>query len=127
MKVHHLGLIVDDITKSINIYCKLNYHQVSDIIHDNQQNNLICFMKYEDQTQLLELIQPIDKTSSIYSFDNGYHHICYEIKKKNFFKDFKKLKIGKIFSSPIIAPAIENKKVVFACLTNGTFVEFLLL
>ena len=39
---------------------------------------------------------------------------------------FKDMKIGKIFTQPIVAPALNNRKVVFACLQNGTFIEFIL-
>ena len=45
---------------------------------------------------------------------------------ENVIDSFKKMKIGKIFTKPIIAPALNYKKVVFACLQNDTFIELIL-
>lgn len=125
-KIHHIGLIVKSIDKSINIYRKLNYIQISEIIYDKIQNIKVCFVQSEDRTQVLELIESLDETSSIYHFKDGYHHICYEVNNQNFLDNFKNLNIGKIFTKPMRATAIKNKQVVFGCLNNGIFVEFLL-
>lgn len=126
MKIHHIGIIVRDISKNIEIYKSLNYSQITKILYDEHQNIKVCFIESEDKTQVIELIEAIDESSSIYNFKEGYHHICYEVSGEKFIDEFRKLKIGKIFTSPILAPALKNSKVVFACLINGTFVEFIL-
>lgn len=126
MKVHHIGLIVKDIGKNINIYEQLGYIRISDITIDNNQNIKVAFIQSGDKTQTLELIESIDETSSIYRFKDGYHHICYETDSgDNFIEGFKKLKIGKIFTKPIQAPAISNRNIAFGCLNNGMFIELL--
>ena len=125
MKVHHTGIIVKDLEKNMTLYTKLGYDQISNIIVDNIQQNKLVFLQNQNQT--IELIEPLNEKSSIYHFKEGYHHICYEIDSPNtFLHDFKQLKIGKIFTKPIPAPAIDNRKVMFACLKNGMFVEFLI-
>jgi catechol 2,3-dioxygenase-like lactoylglutathione lyase family enzyme len=119
-----MGIIVRDLKKNIDIYTNLGYDQVSEIVVDNIQHNRVVFL--QTQYHSIELIEPLNEKSSIYHFKEGYHHICYEIENAtSFLEDFKKLKIGKIFSKPMSAPAINNRNIVFACLTNGTFVEFL--
>ena len=124
MTVHHSGIIVRDLEKNMTLYTKLGYDQVSDIVVDNVQQNKVVFL--QNQKHKIELIEPLNEKSSIYHFKEGYHHICYEIDSPNtFLHDFKQLKIGKIFMRPIQAPVIDNRKIIFACLTNGTFVEFL--
>ena len=124
MIVHHLGIIVKNLEKNITLYIKLGYDQVSDIVVDNVQQNRVVFL--QNQNHKIELIEPLNENSSIYHFKEGYHHICYEVENKDaFFENFKQLKIGKIFTKPMQAPAIDNREIVFACLTNGTFVEFL--
>ena len=126
MKIHHTGLKVKDIEKSLHIYKKLNYTQISEVVFDQNQNIKVCFIESEDKTQILELVESLDEASSIYHFKDGYHHICYEVNGIEFINEFKKLKIGKIFTKPIQAPAINNRNVVFGCLNNGIFIEFLL-
>ena len=124
MKVHHTGIIVKDLEKNITLYSKIGYDPISNTIVDNIQQNRIVFLKNQDQ--IIELIEPLNEKASIYHFKEGYHHICYEIDNPNtFFHDFKQLKIGRIFTKPMKAAAIHNREIVFACLTNGTFVEFL--
>lgn len=127
MKIHHIGIIVKSIVKSKNIYEKLGYEPITNIVFDAVQNNKVLFMKNSDYLQTIELLEPIDETSSIYNFKQGYHHICYEIESDgNFMEEFRKMKIGKIFTQSISAPAIDNREVMFACLNNGMFIEFLI-
>lgn len=123
MIVHHTGIIVKDIEKNISIYTKLGYKQVSDIVIDPIQNNRIVFI---DNQHTVELIEPMGEKSSIYRFKEGLHHICYEVAcLETLIDNFKAMKIGKIFTKPMPAFAMNNRKVLFACLTNGLFVEFL--
>ena len=123
MTVHHTGLIVKNLDKNIDLYKKLGFLPISDIVVDNVQQNKVVFL--QNQKHKIELIEPLNEKSSIYHFKEGYHHICYEIDSNTFLHDFKQLKIGKIFTKPMQAPAIDGREIVFACLTNGTFVEFL--
>jgi lactoylglutathione lyase, YQJC B.subtilis ortholog len=124
MKVHHMGIIVKDLEKNVILYTKLGYDVVSSIVVDNVQQNRVVFL--QNQNHKIELIEPMNEKSSIYHFKEGYHHICYEVDDREaFLYDFKQLKIGKIFTKPMQAPAIDNREIVFACLTDGTFVEFL--
>lgn len=127
MKVHHIGIITQSIEKSQRIYEILGYKILNDIVVDNVQHNRILFMRSCDDSQTIELIQPINEASSVFHFKEGYHHICYEVENQNTFaEDFKKMRIGKIFTKPITAPAIAGRMIVFAYLTSGVFVEFLL-
>ena len=124
--IHHIGIVVKDINKSIELYLKLGYRIDSNIVIDFNQNNRLAFMHNDLNSLMVELIEPMDETSSVYNFNTGYHHVCYEVEKKEaFFSVFKQLKIGKVFTKPVKAPAINNREIVFACLKNGTFVEFL--
>ena len=125
MKVHHIGIKVSQLEKNIELYSKLGCHQVSPITVDDIQNNKIVFLY--NQFQCVELIEPLDEKSSIFHFKDGYHHICYEADEdEDIITAFKEAKIGKIFTKPIVAPALENREVVFACLQNGMFIELIL-
>lgn len=104
----------------------MGYFLNDSIIVDKVQNNRIAIM-HSCFSPNIELIEPIDAGSSVYNFKEGYHHICYESELgEDIIQKFKEMKIGKIFTHPIVAPALDNRKVVFACLQNGIFIEFLL-
>ena len=97
-----------------------------DIINDSIQKNWVVILK-SDFSPRIELIEPIDRASSIVNFNVGYHHICYEAEaREDIVSKFKEMNIGRIFTSPIIAPALDSKKVVFACLRNGTFIDLIM-
>ena len=126
MKLHHIGIIINDISKAITMYSKMGYIIDGNITIDDIQNNRIAFLCC-DFAPLIELIEPINENSSVYNFKEGYHHICYEVdSREDIIQKFKAMKIGKIFTDPILAPALDNRRVVFACLQNKTFVEFIL-
>ena len=125
--IHHTGIIINNIEKNIDIYKRLGYTQISEIIIDEIQHVKIVFLESENKIQIIELIESLGDISSINNFKTGYHHICYDVSDiPDFINNFKTLKIGKIFTKPMVAPAINNRQVVFACLNNGTFLEFIL-
>lgn len=125
MKINHYGIIVSDLHKTILDYLKLGYSFNNQIFIDVIQNNKVAFLSLRDH--VVELIEPLNELSSVRNFKEGYHHICYEGELgEDVIQRFKEMKIGKIFTKPIVAPALENRKVVFACLTNGTFIELII-
>lgn len=126
MKVNHIGVITSDLSKSIRMYSKMGYILTGDIVRDQIQNNYIAFMDAQFSPNI-ELIMPMNENSSVYNFKDGYHHICYEAERnESIIAEFRKMKVGKIFTLPLVAPALANRQVVFAYLQNGTFVELIL-
>lgn len=127
LKIHHTGIIVDNIEKNNLIYEQLGYTKISEVVTDDIQHVKIVFFLSTDKTHTIELIESLGEMSSIHNFKTGYHHICYDVSDiQNFLCFFKTLKIGRIFTKPMTAPAISDRKVVFACLNNGMFIEFII-
>jgi catechol 2,3-dioxygenase-like lactoylglutathione lyase family enzyme len=127
VKIHHTGIIVDSIEKSIAIYNQLGYKQTTEIFLDEIQYVRVVFLISDDLTQTIELIESRGDMSAIHNFKKGLHHICYDTSDvQDYVEYFKALKIGKIFTKPIVAPAINNRFVVFALLNNGIFIELIL-
>ena len=125
MKLHHFGIVVRDLSKSIPIYKKLGYQFNNQIVWDQEQHIKVVFLS--SQGINLELIEPTDQNSTVSNSRTGYHHICYEADPgEDIICSFKEKKLGKIFTKPIVAPALSNRKIVFACLQNGTFVELII-
>ena len=127
MRVHHVGIVTEQIEKSRRIYESLGYKACSDITLDYQQHNKLLFMESSDLSQRIELIESIDDDSTVRNFKPGYHHIGYEVAEpmEVFVKRFHRLRIGKIFSPPIQAPALENRLIRFAFLTTMELIEFI--
>lgn len=127
MRQHHIGIVVESIEDSMLIYEKLGYNVDSEIVLDNIQNNKLLFLKEKSSNQLIELIQPMNENSPVYNQNNrGLHHICYEVENLDeYIISFKRLKIGKIFTDKIDAPAFSNRKIIFACLKDGNIIEVL--
>lgn len=126
MRIHHIGIVCCNIDKTVCLYERMGYALQGGIVNDSYQNNRIAFLN-NGFPPLLELVEPMDYTSTVANCNSGYHHICYEVEDKDDFVEiFRKLKIGKIFTEPFVAPAIKNKRVVFAYLRNKTLVEFIL-
>lgn len=126
MKLNHMGIVVKDIQKSLVIYQNIGYNLISSIIIDNIQNNKLIFLENILTREKIELIEPVNERSTVFNFKGGYHHLCYEVRNiDEFILDFRKNKLGIIFTSKITAPAFDNKNVIFAYLKNNTIVEFL--
>lgn len=127
MREHHIGIVVKKIEESQVIFERLGYNVCSEITVDEYQYNRILFLDNKETLQKIELIEALNENSTVINVKPGIHHICYEVgEQENFREIFRKMNIGKIFAHDITAPALENRYVVFACLKNGVFVEFVL-
>lgn len=129
MKVltHHFGIVVKDIQKALCTYLELGYSQDSIIYDDVIQHNRVVFIVSNEHNYRVELLQAQDEKSTIAHSKEGLHHICYSVEnEKEFFDWFSKARIGKLFTKPVLAPALSNRKVIFGMLNTGTIVEFIL-
>lgn len=123
---HHIGIVVGNIEEDIETYSKLGYVTVSEIYYDEVQKNRIVFLKKDGTKILLELIEPMDSSSTVSSALLGYHHICYEVdNEKEFNVLFKSKGYGRIILHKVRAIALGNRFVSFAMLRNGSIIEYL--
>ncbi len=126
MREHHIGIVVKNVEESQRIFEQMGYKALSEVIMDEYQHNRILFLENEETQQKMELIEALDGQSTVKNFKSGLHHICYEVdERENFREIFKEMGIGKIFTRDLTAPALDDRCMVFACLKNGMFVEFI--
>lgn len=82
MKLHHVGIVVNNIQESLGELKRyLNFETVSTIMPVGSQKVNICLMKIGDP--FLELIEPASPDSPISEFaksGGGIHHLCFEVK-----------------------------------------------
>ena len=81
MKLHHIGIVVESIQKSLGELTKyLDFESTTMPSLVGSQKVNICFLKTNNV--FLELIEPAEENSPISNFikkGGGFHHLCFEI------------------------------------------------
>ena len=82
MKLHHVGIVVNNIQESLGELKRyLSFETTSAIMPVGSQKVNICLLKIGDP--FLELIEPASADSAISEFaksGGGIHHLCFEVK-----------------------------------------------
>ena len=82
MKLHHVGIVVNNIQESLGELKRyLNFETVSSIMPVGSQKVNVCLMKIG--APFIELIEPASQDSAISEFaksGGGIHHLCFEVK-----------------------------------------------
>ena len=127
MKIHHIGYLVKNLSEARDTFIQLGYKMISDIIYDKMRKVEICFLKFDEY--MIELVSPLSPDSIVANlikrYKNTPYHICYE--SDDFSNDIKKL-ISNGFiqiDEPAMAPAIDNKNVIFFLHSNIGLIEVL--
>ena len=81
MKLHHIGIVVENIQKSLGELTKyLDFESTTMPSLVGSQKVNICFLKTNNV--FLELIEPTEENSPISNFIKkgvGFHHLCFEV------------------------------------------------
>ena len=81
MKLHHIGIVVENIQKSLGELTKyLDFESTTMPSLVGSQKVNICFLKTNNV--FLELIEPAQENSPISNFvksGGGFHHLCFEV------------------------------------------------
>ena len=81
MKLHHIGIVVENIQKSLGDLTKyLDFESTTVPSLVGSQKVNICFLKTNNI--FLELIEPAEENSPISNFikkGGGFHHLCFEV------------------------------------------------
>ncbi|MCP4049314.1 MAG: VOC family protein [bacterium] len=125
MKFHHIGVAVKDIGKSIKIYHDMGF-VASEVIYDDIQKVNICFLTKQDHPTI-ELVEPADEKAPVNSILQkvgvSAYHCCYETDKfEKTIEYMRRLKFI-ILKAPVIAKAMENKKICFLYSINYGLIE----
>ena len=77
-KIHHIGIVSDNIDLALNAL-NLNKSDINEIIDDNIQNNFLHFIRLENNDPWIEIITPKNNNSTIFNFSQKYkmglHHM----------------------------------------------------
>jgi len=81
LKLHHIGIVVENIQKSLGELTKyLDFESTTMPSLVGSQKVNICFLKTNNV--FLELIEPAEENSPISNFikkGGGFHHLCFEV------------------------------------------------
>ena len=128
MKLHHIGIIVKDIQKSLGElgkYFEFKETTIPTLVKSQKVN--VCFLKSSDV--YIELIEPIDDDSPVKSMaesGGGFHHLCFEV--DNIFEEIKKAESNgaRIIVEPV--EGFEGRLIAIILLdmknTNCNLIEF---
>ena len=115
MKVHHIGYLVKNISKTEKKFLELGYEVESPTKFDEIRNIDIEFLVNGDYR--VELIEPKGEESPMYPllkrYKNTPYHLCYEVENIDEAIADLQDKHYTVIKEPNIAPCIEGKKVAF--------------
>lgn len=132
MKIHHIGIVVNNINKSLKHYESTNLGiRIGSIISDPIQEVNVQFLLMDTNKPkklYIELIEPKDESSHINSFlkkGGGLNHICYEVKNheramKSLYKDG-----ARLISDPKPAVAFNGLNICFFMNRDMTIIELI--
>lgn len=129
--VHHLGIAVVDLMKSIREYQGLGWTWDGEIVEDNARSVNLAFLKHDAPGGMLELICPTSKRSPVSNILESRrnvatpYHICYEV--CNIEKIIHILKRRKYTLTDALKPAVAfgNRRVAFMLSRNSGLIELL--
>ena len=127
MKIHHIGIVVDNIQNSIGEFSKfIKFNEITIPTLVGSQKVNVCFMKIGELR--LEFIEPINDESPVKKAlekGGGFNHICFEV--DNLLEKINEIveKGGRLIVSPV--EGFEGRQIAFVLLnmkkTNLNLVE----
>ena len=127
MKIHHLGIVVNNIQDSLGEFSKfIKFDETTIPTLVGSQKVNVCFMKLD--TIRIELIEPIGNDSPVKKFlekGGGFNHICFEVEDLSKTIDEIIFEGGRLIISPV--EGFEGRKIAFVLLnmkkTNFNLIE----
>lgn len=115
MKIHHYGLAVKNIEKSMEVFRLLGY-EVGDVIIDPTQKVQLSFIK-PPSGALIELVCDRDENGPTSRLVNkqgsGFYHVCFEVDDmEQAIKDFKCKKYS-LLHQPTAAVAFDGREIAW--------------
>lgn len=129
MRVHHIAYAVNSISDECDKFFCLGWKRKGKIFIDEKRNIQILFLENDADKHIIELVEPIGKTNSIYKLlekNRGVsvlYHICYETEEMDKELALLKEKGFILVEKPEKAIAIQNKKVVFVFSSQTGLIE----
>jgi len=131
MKIHHIGMVVNNIEAHYKAYYKnvLGYEGLSEIYKDEKIGVSVAFLNLNDKIYL-EFVQPLNENSPVSNFlkkrGQTLHHLCFEV--DDIYAECERLRNNNymVTMQPVEAAAFNGKKVAFLmCKDENHLIELL--
>jgi methylmalonyl-CoA/ethylmalonyl-CoA epimerase len=103
MKIHHIGIVVNNIQDSLGEFTKfIKFDETTIPTLIGSQKVNVCFMKLDKLR--IELIEPVGNDSPVLNFlekGGGFNHICFEVENLSHTIDEMTKKGGRLIVSPV--------------------------
>jgi methylmalonyl-CoA/ethylmalonyl-CoA epimerase len=110
---HHIGIATTSIQATSLLYAE---HQRTDVVFDPIQNVKAAFLQRDGYPQL-ELVEPVDKTSPVYTILKKMgvtaYHFCYEVDSLSDSIEELEKKDFRLLVEPVSGIAFDNRKICF--------------
>jgi methylmalonyl-CoA/ethylmalonyl-CoA epimerase len=127
MKLHHFGILVEDIESCSHDYvAHFGYEIRSKIIHDPLQAAYALFLALPSETTYLELVSPDGPRSALQNALKrmpGPHHICFSTVAIEESLEYMSSKGAMVIRPPVPAVAFRNRKIAWLMERNCTLIE----
>ncbi len=130
MKLHHVGIVVEDIESGIQRYKNLfGFVPVSEVVEDPiQKVSVVLLSNPESEGAPIELIAPLTNDSPVTNILKGnvrLYHLCFLVENiEEALKNFRS-NGAIIISGPVPAELFEGKRIAFVYSPDNYVVELL--
>lgn len=130
MKIHHIGILTDDIQSGIRHHEDLfNIHPITEIVEDPLQKVLVVMLSGPGMagTQI-ELIQPLSEDSPVANAVKrglSLYHLCFEVDHIDETLKKTRAKGSLVISQPIPAKLFDGRRIAFIYGPDHYVVELL--
>lgn len=125
LRIHHIGIVVEDIEEKSAIFIeKFGYIPESKIMHEVAQKVYVQFLAFGGYR--IELITPAEEISPVQRFlerGGGLHHICYESEDIKGSIAYLRKQYGAICISLKTSVSIRDCVVAFLARPDGEVIE----
>lgn len=131
MTLHHLGVAVEDIKKSIQSFRGLGWMWDGEIIEDTSRNVNLAFLRRYDSEEMIELISAAKEKSPVTNLLKTMknvstpYHICYEVSNIEKTIDILKGRRYTLTDKAKSALAFNNRRVAFMLSREAGLIELL--
>jgi methylmalonyl-CoA/ethylmalonyl-CoA epimerase len=128
MRLHHIGIAVDNIATHAEAYRRaLGIDLSTEVVEDPIQRVRVAFARVGTDS-FIEWIEPMDESSPIASVlrnGGGIYHVCYEVSNLEAAIEQVRNSGGRHVSGPDPAAAFGGRRIAWVYTPNRTLVEFL--